>query len=192
VRSLASLSRDLQGALALESRRLGAVQALHQPVLAVEDLERPGRWHVESAANSSSCNAPGGRRHRERELGHVSPPRIGGPEEQTRRPKRTVVVDNASVDGSAENLEQVVRDLELIRLDENVGFAAANNVVIREAADADWLALLNPDAFPERRWLEELLHAAALPHRNFVWTYAKNMPAPLAWIYLPQHVLVNV
>jgi GT2 family glycosyltransferase len=69
-------------------------------------------------------------------------------QEQSRRPDRTVVVDNASIDGSAENLEQVFGDMELICLDENVGFAAANNVAMGEAADVDWLALLNPDAFP--------------------------------------------
>ncbi len=29
-------------------------------------------------------------------------------------------------------------------------------------------------------------------HRNMVWTYFKNMPWPLFWIYLPQHILMNV
>jgi GT2 family glycosyltransferase len=29
-------------------------------------------------------------------------------------------------------------------------------------------------------------------HRNIVWTYAKDMPSPLVWLYLPQHVLINV
>ena len=24
--------------------------------------------------------------------------------------------------------------------------------------------------------------------RNAVWTFVKNMPAPLLWLYLPQHV----
>ena len=28
--------------------------------------------------------------------------------------------------------------------------------------------------------------------RNQVWAYAKNMPGALAWLYLPQHLLVNV
>jgi GT2 family glycosyltransferase len=28
--------------------------------------------------------------------------------------------------------------------------------------------------------------------RNAVWTFAKNMPGPLLWRYLPQHVLLNV
>ncbi len=29
-------------------------------------------------------------------------------------------------------------------------------------------------------------------HRNMVWAYFKNMPAPLLWLYLPQHLLANV
>ena len=28
--------------------------------------------------------------------------------------------------------------------------------------------------------------------RNMVWTFAKDMPAPLLWLYLPQHLLVNL
>lgn len=29
-------------------------------------------------------------------------------------------------------------------------------------------------------------------HRNIVWTYIKNMPFPLFWVYLPQHLFLNV
>lgn len=29
-------------------------------------------------------------------------------------------------------------------------------------------------------------------HRNMVWAYFKNMPTPLLWLYLPQHILANV
>jgi GT2 family glycosyltransferase len=28
-------------------------------------------------------------------------------------------------------------------------------------------------------------------HRNLVWTFIKNMPLPLFWIYLPLHVMIN-
>src|SRR5262249_42141254 len=28
--------------------------------------------------------------------------------------------------------------------------------------------------------------------RNMVWTFVKNMPTPLLWRYLPQHVLLNL
>ncbi len=29
-------------------------------------------------------------------------------------------------------------------------------------------------------------------HRNLVWTYVKNMPGALFWLYLPQHLLLNL
>ncbi|GMV34091.1 glycosyltransferase family 2 protein [Chloroflexi bacterium CFX5] len=29
-------------------------------------------------------------------------------------------------------------------------------------------------------------------HRNLVWTFIKNMPGPLVWIYLPLHLLMNL
>jgi GT2 family glycosyltransferase len=234
---------------------------------------------------------------------------------QTLPPRRVLVVDNASVDGSVDGLEHRHPAVEVLRLDQNVGFGAANNFGVQAASDCEWVALLNPDAFPEPRWLEALLEAAhAEPdysffasrllladdprkldgtgdvyhvsglafrrdhgravenvnrpeaevfapcaaaamyrrsafvetggfderyfayledldlafrlrlaghrclyvpestalhvgspitgrtsdftvfhaQRNMVWTYAKNMPTPLAWLYLPEHLLVNV
>jgi GT2 family glycosyltransferase len=240
---------------------------------------------------------------------------LHGVEEQTLPPRRVVVVDNASTDGSVDSLEERHTSVEVLRLEENVGFGAANNIAVRAASDCEWVALLNPDAFPEPRWLEALLEAArrqpefsffasrllladdpgrldgtgdvyhvsglafrrdhgqpvssvARPgaevfspcaaaamyrrsafvdaggfdepyfayfedldlafrlrlaghrclyvpestvlhvgspttgrtsdfsifhaQRNMVWTYAKNMPSPLVWLYLPAHVLVNL
>ena len=29
-------------------------------------------------------------------------------------------------------------------------------------------------------------------HRNMVWTFVKNMPGRLFWIYLPQHLALNI
>jgi GT2 family glycosyltransferase len=79
---------------------------------------------------------------------------------QTRTPERTIVVDNASSDGSTDGLEDQFPGVEVVRLDENLGFAAANNLAVREAPDCEWVVLLNPDAFPEPEWLEQLLAAA--------------------------------
>jgi GT2 family glycosyltransferase len=76
---------------------------------------------------------------------------------QTLAPARTIVVDNASTDGSLDGLEP---EVELIRLERNEGFAKANNVGVQRAGDCNWVALLNPDAFPEPTWLEELVSAA--------------------------------
>lgn len=29
-------------------------------------------------------------------------------------------------------------------------------------------------------------------HRNLIWTYVKNMPGSLFWLYLPQHIFLNI
>jgi GT2 family glycosyltransferase len=42
----------------------------------------------------------------------------------------------------------------------NTGFAVANNQAAT-MAQGDWLIMLNPDAFPQKDWLERLLAAAA-------------------------------
>jgi GT2 family glycosyltransferase len=78
---------------------------------------------------------------------------------QTLAPRRVLVVDNASADGSVDGLTVRHPGVELIRLPENAGFAAANNLAVRAADDCDWIALLNPDAFPEPGWLEALARA---------------------------------
>ena len=56
----------------------------------------------------------------------------------------TVVLDNASSDGSADAVAEAFPQVELIRSTENLGFARANNVVAA-AARSGWLLLLNPD-----------------------------------------------
>lgn len=80
---------------------------------------------------------------------------------QTLMPKRIVVVDNASSDGSLGRARPALPEAEFITLEENTGFAAANNLAVREVGDCDWIALLNPDAFPRPTWLARLLAAAA-------------------------------
>jgi GT2 family glycosyltransferase len=77
---------------------------------------------------------------------------------QSRPADRIVVVDNASSDGSREAVARLP-GVELIALDENVGFAAGNNIAAASVADCDWLAFLNPDAFPQPEWLERLMQA---------------------------------
>lgn len=77
---------------------------------------------------------------------------------QTHRPEKILVVDNGSTDDSADRACRVP-GVTLKRLGANLGFAAANNRALREC-DSELVALLNPDAFPEPTWLENLLRAA--------------------------------
>lgn len=78
-------------------------------------------------------------------------------EEQSFRDFEVVVFDNASSDGSAEGLAASF-PLRLVRHGTNIGFAAANNRAA-EGTSADYLAFLNPDAYPEPDWLEQLMAA---------------------------------
>ncbi|HUO43450.1 MAG TPA: glycosyltransferase family 2 protein [Burkholderiales bacterium] len=79
---------------------------------------------------------------------------------QTVQPKKILVVDNASSDGSCERVAENFPQVILLRQEKNLGFAAGNNVAVRAAGDCDWIALINPDAFAEPGWLEALLTAA--------------------------------
>jgi len=69
----------------------------------------------------------------------------------------TIVVDNGSTDGSAEMAEAEF-SVRVIRNRENRGFCAANNQGI-EAADGEFVALLNNDAEAEPGWLAALYRA---------------------------------
>jgi len=80
--------------------------------------------------------------------------------QQTRQPESVILVDNASNDGSCDGLETAFPDVRLLRQSTNLGFAAANNLAAKVADNTTWLALLNPDAFPEPDWLERLMEAA--------------------------------
>jgi len=68
------------------------------------------------------------------------------------------IVDNGSSDGSLATLPELDSRFKILKMDENLGFAAANNHAAR-LAKSDWLALLNPDAFAHPDWLETGLAA---------------------------------
>jgi GT2 family glycosyltransferase len=92
---------------------------------------------------------------------------------QTKTSDSIVVVDNASSDGSIAAVENRYPQVKIVRLDRNTGFAAANNRAISGLNDVTWVALVNPDAFPEPKWLETILDAArSYPDYTF---YASRM-----------------
>lgn len=80
---------------------------------------------------------------------------------QTVRPYEVVLLDNFSSDSSLQIVRQFT-SVKVVSLDQNVGFAKGNNLAIAAAsADTDWIALINPDAYAEPRWLEALLASSA-------------------------------
>ena len=81
--------------------------------------------------------------------------------QQTDRDFELIVVDNASSDGSAERLDlSRLQSATLHRMNENLGFAVANNWAARRAS-GKWLVLLNPDTIAEPDWLKQLRLASA-------------------------------
>lgn len=69
-----------------------------------------------------------------------------------------IVVDNASVDGSADLVAERYPQVRLIRNVRNLGFAGACNIGIR-SAEGDIFVLLNQDTFVENQWITALLAA---------------------------------
>lgn len=79
---------------------------------------------------------------------------------QTVQPSRIIVVNNG--DDARLTVDHYDKGpIEVIEMGHNVGFAAANNYAIRNEADTEWVALLNPDALTETDWLERLMDAVS-------------------------------
>ena len=74
------------------------------------------------------------------------------------RPWDLVVVDNQSSDGTADAVAERWPDVQLLRLPENIGFAAANNAGIR-ATSGTFVLLLNSDTLVSAGQLEALCDA---------------------------------
>lgn len=74
-------------------------------------------------------------------------------------PVDTIVIDNASTDGSTEYIKEHFPEVHLIESKENLGFAKANNIGMRKALDdgADYVFLLNQDAWVEPATLTHLV-----------------------------------
>lgn len=74
-------------------------------------------------------------------------------------PLHTVVIDNASNDGTVEYIRENYPEIHLIALETNLGFGQGNNKGMRYALDngADYVFLLNQDAWIEPNTLKELV-----------------------------------
>jgi GT2 family glycosyltransferase len=102
------------------------------------------------------------------------------------------VVDNASGDGTADAVRAEFGWVEMIELDDNVGFSAANNLVLR-GTDAEFVLLLNPDTEVRAGSLDHVLDAMSerpevavagprLVLRDGTFDHAakRSFPSPLA------------
>ncbi|MEK7550243.1 MAG: glycosyltransferase [Patescibacteria group bacterium] len=76
----------------------------------------------------------------------------------TKATYETIVVDNASTDGSVEALNET-RGIRFIKNNENLGFSKANNVGIKKAL-AKFILLLNSDTIVKKGALDKLLNFA--------------------------------
>lgn len=76
--------------------------------------------------------------------------------------QRTIVLDNASTDGSKQVIEERYPEVLIISLKENLGYAGNNNVGIEAALGlgADWVFVLNEDVILAPDCLEELVKIA--------------------------------
>jgi GT2 family glycosyltransferase len=79
---------------------------------------------------------------------------------QTVPPKSVLIVNNGDTPGALDFVQDIHPGYQVME-QANIGFAAGNNLAVRQVTDCDWVALLNPDAFPEPTWLENLARCAA-------------------------------
>ena len=74
-------------------------------------------------------------------------------------PVETIVVDNSSTDNTVPRIKKAYSDVILIESDINLGFGRANNIGIKYALEnqADYVFLLNQDAWIEKETIEKML-----------------------------------
>ena len=72
--------------------------------------------------------------------------------------KEIIVIDNCSIDGTADILEQFEDRCQIVYNEENIGFAAAQNQAIG-LASGDWVMTLNPDVLLLPDFIQVLVDA---------------------------------
>ncbi len=83
-------------------------------------------------------------------------------QKQTYNNFNILIVDNGSTDDSIAWLAENYPEVTIIPLEENLGFAAANNIGI-QATDSPLIALLNNDTLVDEGWLAALVTAVSPP-----------------------------
>lgn len=88
--------------------------------------------------------------------------RCFGSLQQSTIPINIIAIDNGSTDGTPEIIHNKFPSVQVIQNGENLGFGKANNIGIRKAYDAgaDYVFLLNQDAWVETDTIEKLVSVA--------------------------------
>jgi GT2 family glycosyltransferase len=73
-----------------------------------------------------------------------------------RIPSEIIVVDNASVDGSAQSVSKHFPKVNIIENDSNIGFSAANNIGLKKA-NGKYIVLINPDTLVQEDTFTKLI-----------------------------------
>lgn len=68
-----------------------------------------------------------------------------------------IVVDNNSPDNSIDKLDNVFPDIKLLKLENNIGFGAANNYAVKHSS-GEYLLLINPDIIIQNNCIQKLLN----------------------------------
>jgi GT2 family glycosyltransferase len=79
--------------------------------------------------------------------------------ESTYSNHKIILLDNHSTDGSQQAIRELYPEVQLIELDENLGYAGNNNVGIAAALEqeADWVFILNEDTIVDPSCLANLI-----------------------------------
>ena len=82
-----------------------------------------------------------------------------------------IVIDNGSIDGTIDLIQKKYPQVDVMLANANLGFAKANNIGIKKAYEqgADFIFLLNQDAWVEEKTIERLVEAfQQLPEAGIV------------------------
>jgi GT2 family glycosyltransferase len=102
--------------------------------------------------------------------------------------KEVIVIDNASMDGTVDILEQFEDRCQIVYNDENIGFAAAQNQAIC-LSNGDWVLTLNPDVLLLPNFIQSLVEAGQIDPK--IGTVCGKLLTILATFDLPDKPLVD-
>ena len=104
--------------------------------------------------------------------------------------KQVLLVDNGSIDGTADFIREHYPEVELIRSPTNLGFIRANNLAYRQAK-GEYILMLNSDAFVSQNAIRETVRfmqrnpdagvvgARLIRRDGTLWPSARYFPTPL-------------